>query len=145
MSRQNPTNPDIDLRSLTPQQEAAADLLAVGATVTDVAAKVGVTRQTVSEWLNQDPSFQATFNRRRQDLWDRASDRLRALVPKALDALENAISEGDAKAALGVLKAAGLYDLKRPDGPTSAEDARSAAKDEERARRERALFAGILG
>jgi transposase-like protein len=143
MSRLHPTTADAEEQPLTPQQEAAADLLALGGTITDVAVKVGVTRQTVSEWLNQNPSFQAAFNRRRQDLWDRASDRLRALVPKALDILESAISEGDAKAALGVLRAAGVYDLKRPEGPTSAEDARSAAKDEERARRERSLMAGI--
>jgi hypothetical protein len=49
----------------------------------------------------------AAYNRRRQDLWDRASDRLQALVSRALDVLESAISEGDAKAALGVLRGAG--------------------------------------
>jgi hypothetical protein len=37
--------------ALTPQQEAAADLLATGKTVTDTAEAIGVTRQTVSECL----------------------------------------------------------------------------------------------
>jgi predicted phosphohydrolase len=111
--------------------------------VTEVAAKVGATRQTVSEWLNQDPSFQATFNRRRQDLWDRASDRLRALLPKALGILEQSIEQGDIKAAIAVLRAAGLHGLSAPEGPTNAEDAKTEARERERARRNRALLASI--
>jgi len=38
--------------TLTPQQAAAADLLAFGATVTDVAETVKVSRQIVSKWLH---------------------------------------------------------------------------------------------
>ena len=51
VGRLETTNPDTV--ALTPQQEAAADLLAVGRTVTEVAAQVGVARQTVSEWLKR--------------------------------------------------------------------------------------------
>jgi hypothetical protein len=80
---------------LSPQQEAAADLLAIGKPVTQVAADVGVTRQTVSEWFNQNLAFRVVFNCRRAELWARASDRLRALFPKALDALEKAVDDGD--------------------------------------------------
>lgn len=58
MRRQEPTNPDT---ALTPQQEAAADLLATGKTVTDTAEAIGVTRQTVSEWLHYNPEFQAAL------------------------------------------------------------------------------------
>jgi hypothetical protein len=55
MPRQKPTNPDIPDWTLTPQQETAVDFLVSGMTVTDTAAAVEVTRQTVSEWLNHHP------------------------------------------------------------------------------------------
>jgi hypothetical protein len=45
--------------------------------------------------------------------------------------------------AVAVLKAAGLHGLQPPEGPTTAEDAESAAKEQERARRDRALFASL--
>ncbi len=47
----------------------AVDLLASGKTVTDTATAVEVTRQTVSEWLNHHPGFQAALHSRRQGLF----------------------------------------------------------------------------
>jgi hypothetical protein len=143
MSRQNTTNGDNSERwVLSPQQETAIDLLAVGKTVTQVSAEVGVARQTVSEWLNHQPGFQAAFNQRRQELWDAVSDRLRSLLPKALDVLDQAIDRGDLKAALEILKSA-MHRLQRPEGPTSAEEAHVAAKESENARQRRALIASL--
>src|ERR1700687_4316287 len=100
---------DVCNRELTPQQEAAVDLLALGRSISDVAKEVGVARHTLSLWRNKQPSFQATFTLRRRELWDAASERLRTLVPGALDVLESAVANGDLRAALGVLKAAGLH------------------------------------
>lgn len=76
------TNDDSGKLALTPQQSAAADLLAAGASVTDAAASIGVARQTVSGWLHGDRVFQAALNRRREELWSRVTDRLRALLPE---------------------------------------------------------------
>jgi predicted transcriptional regulator len=143
MTRQNQTNPDTPRPELTPQQAAAVDLLAVGRTITEVAEAVGVTRQTVSEWFNQAPVFEAAVNRRRQELWDSMSNRLQALLPNALDVLEQAVKGGSVRAAVEVLKAAGLHSLQRPKGPTNPQDAESAAKEKEHVRQERALFAGL--
>jgi transposase-like protein len=130
---------------LSVQQQTAADLLALGNNVTRVAEQVGVARQTVSEWLNQNPAFEAAVNQRRQENWDNASNRLRSLLPNALDVLEQALTGGNIKAAIEVLKAAGLHGLQKPEGPTNPQDAESAAKKKERARQDRALFAGLLG
>jgi len=49
MTRQQMTNPDTDRWALTPQQNAAVDLVAVGTSVTEVAEAISVARQTVSE------------------------------------------------------------------------------------------------
>jgi len=96
------TNPD-KYKKLTPQQMAAAEALAAGASITDAANAVGVTRQTASEWTNRHPGLRAEMKKRRWELWDDATYRLRLMIPKALDA-------GSVPAALGVLKLAGLQD-----------------------------------
>lgn len=58
MRRQETTKADTTEQwALTPQQEMAVDLLATGKTVTDTAAALSVSRQTVSEWLNRHPGF----------------------------------------------------------------------------------------
>src|SRR2546423_585802 len=98
MSRQNPTNPDTSQYALSHQQDTVVDLLAAGSNLTEAAEKVGVSRQTVSEWVNRNPAFQAALNRRRQELWAEASDKLRGLLPPALTVLEQALKEGNLKA-----------------------------------------------
>jgi hypothetical protein len=114
--------------TLTPQQAAAADLLAFGATVTDAAETVKVSRQTVSEWLHHNPAFQAALNARRQELWTGHAERLRSLVPKAMDALEVAVSDEQqgVAAAVHILKAAGLYGLPAPGGSIHVDEIKSA-------------------
>ena len=67
--RHKPTNPDTAPTpadwTLTPQQETAVGLLVSGQTLTDTAAAVEVTGQTVSEWLTHHPGFQAALHSRR--------------------------------------------------------------------------------
>lgn len=115
-----------DEQSLTSQQELAVDLLASGRTVTQTADALQVARQTVSLWRNQHHAFIAALNERRQELWDSASDKLRALVPTALEVLETELASGKDKvnAAAHVLKACGLTNLPRPSGPTTVEEAK---------------------
>ena len=95
------------------------DLLTSGKTVTDTAQAIDVTRQTVSEWLNHHPGFEAALNRRRQELWGGMTDTLRGLLPKALEVLKGELEgEQPLPAAVHVLKACGLYGLPIPTGAT---------------------------
>ena len=142
MARQKPTNPDTPDWTLTPQQETAVDLLASGKTVTDTAAAIEVTRQTVSEWLHHHPGFQATLNSRRQELWAGMTDALRGLLPKALEVLKSELEgETPLPAAVHVLKACGLYGMLPPRGPTEVEDAVLAEQQRQGERRRAALLA----
>jgi hypothetical protein len=142
VARQKPTNPDTPDWTLTPQQETAVDLLASGKTVTDTATAVEVTRQTVSEWLNHHPGFQATLNNRRQELWIGMTDTLRGLLPKALEVLTRELEgEHPLPAAVHVLKACGLYGMLPPRGPTEVEDALLAEQERQSERRRAALMA----
>jgi transposase-like protein len=79
---------------------------ATGASVTEIAEKLGVCRQTVSEWRNHHPTFQATLKERRKELWSASTDRLRSLLPPALDLLEREIQQGNVKAALALIRSA---------------------------------------
>jgi hypothetical protein len=63
MARRNPTNPDTPDWSLSVAQQTSVDLLVGSKTLSDTASALGVTRQTVSEWLNHHPDFQAELNR----------------------------------------------------------------------------------
>jgi hypothetical protein len=129
MPRQKPTNPDTPDWALSPQQETAVDLLASGKTVTDTAEAIEVTRQTVSEWLNHHPGFEAALNSRRRELWNGMTDTLRGLLPTALEVLKCELeSETPLPAAVHVLKACGLYGVPAPHGPTEVEDAVAAQR-----------------
>jgi hypothetical protein len=119
-----------DTYKLTPQQAAAVDVLATGATVTDAAETVKVARQTVSGWLHHDASFQASLNARRQELWTGHVERLRSLVPKAMDTLEAAVSDEKqgVVVAVHILKAVGLYGLPEPNGSVHVDDIEAAER-----------------
>jgi hypothetical protein len=128
---------------LSPQQETALDLLATGQSITATAEAIDVARQTVSEWLNHHCGFQAALNQRRQDVWRDCADKLRALLPKALDALEAELDgERRLKAAEAIVKMAGLIG-QQPQGPTTAEDMEKEREVEESERKGKLTYRAL--
>ena len=113
-------------RGLTLPQQSAIDLLASGKTDTETADLLGLSRVAVSKWRLYDPTFQAALNQRRAEVWGAGCDRLRALVPKALDALADELDNRDnpnrLKAAVEVLKLAQLPSGGAGIGSTDAEE-----------------------
>lgn len=97
----------------------------------EAAEAAGVNRVTVTNWRNHSPLFAAELNRRRQELWACSADRLRSLLPRALDTLDEEMKTGKdrARIALEVLRLAGFErvagkggTLERYNvGPTTAE------------------------
>ena len=73
--------------TLTEEQATAVDLLATGRTIGETAEALEMPVQTVHEWCRSHPGVQAELNTRRQELWTGTADRLRALLPKALEVL----------------------------------------------------------
>jgi hypothetical protein len=82
-------------RAPTPQQLEAIDLLAAGKTIKETADQLGIPLMTVSRWRLYDPVFQAAMNQWRADIWSAGIDRLRSLVPKALDVLAQELDRQD--------------------------------------------------
>jgi ferric-dicitrate binding protein FerR (iron transport regulator) len=68
-------------------------------------------------------------HRRRYEAWCQQEERLRALVPKALEVLERALDDPEQgpRLALAVLKAAGLWGLEPVDEPSARSYQLSAA------------------
>lgn len=104
----------------TAARDVALEALANGKAPADAATEAGVDFATVREWMTRDAPFRAELNARRRDAYGAGADRLRALVPAALEVLEGEIASGNVQAALAVLKAAGLGSLQAPAGETDA-------------------------
>lgn len=130
------------MAQLTAQQHRALDLIAAGSRDSEVAENLGVNRTTVWRWRHYDSEFQAELNLRRYELSQAATERLRSLVPCALDAIAEEL-EGPRKlrAAATILDLAGFKAMPKsgihlkPSGAVTADaiDAdrrRSAELDE---------------
>lgn len=97
---------------LTLDQHSVVDLIAAGATDTEAAEKLKLNRVTVTRWRCYSPTFRASLVVRRREVWGTTADPLRALLPKALDVLAEALEGEDrVSAALSLLKIAGPLPL----------------------------------
>ena len=95
--------------TLSPKQWQAIELLAAGKRVSDVVAESGVSRKTLYRWRHEDADFIAAFQARRREIWSVISDRLRALLPVAIEILAGDLAESDwdankRKSALALLR-----------------------------------------
>jgi transcriptional regulator with XRE-family HTH domain len=111
---------------LSAAQETALLALAEGATQGEAAERAGVTRETISRWLREEPEFVAALNVVRKAVWDASIDRLRLLALKSTEVLAKLLESDDPRirlaAAQTTLKAAGLEALAAPAGKTDAEE-----------------------
>lgn len=96
--------PELNGRQLT-----AINSLVGGASDQAAADAAGVHRVTVTRWRLYHPGFRAALNERRQEMWGANVDRMRALLPKALERIEAEITKGDGdwRAAAELLELAG--------------------------------------
>ena len=144
MARVKLPQPDTVDWALSSEQEAAVNLLTGGKTVDETAQALGVTRQTVKAWLRH-PGVQAALNGRRQEQWAGMTDRLRSLLPKALDVLAQELEgENPVPVAVHILKACGLYGLLAPQGPVEAEEMAVAEQERVNQRKQRVRMASML-
>jgi len=99
------------LQELSPRQTLAIGCLSMGLSDDATAERVGVHRLTVSRWRLHDEAFRRAFADRMTEIWADSADQLRAMIPKALDALHRALECGDertrVRAALGLLRIVG--------------------------------------
>ncbi len=135
---------------LTLGQQSAVDLLAAGKTDTETAEVLTLNRVTVTRWRLYSPEFRAALAVRRADVWGAAADRLRALVPKAVDALADALEkapdERRVEVALAVLKLVGPLQARAVGSFDPEEYVRdTVARERDRARRNDDHLDGLFG
>jgi hypothetical protein len=111
---------------LTLAQQNAVDLLASGKTDTEVAEILGLHRTTITKWRLYHPEFQAALNRVRAEIWSVGLDRLRSLIPAAVNVLAEAMGDPKnaerVKAATAILKLVPLTPETFAAGPGDAEE-----------------------
>jgi hypothetical protein len=118
------TNSD-DLLRLTVTQENAIELLLAGNTDTAAAKALGVHRTTVSRWRGDHPGFKAELDRRRAEVFGGAIEKLRGLLPTAVDVLAEELRSGNAlAAATAICRLTGIDKLPLPQ--MSPPDAQTA-------------------
>jgi Homeodomain-like domain len=107
---------------LSPQQHAALEALLSGATDEQAATVAKVSRSTVWRWRSLNPSFRACLNSRREEMWGSNLERLRRLIPRAVDVIEEELSAPSPnwRAAAKLLDLAGANALANI-GPTTPE------------------------
>jgi hypothetical protein len=112
-------------RGPTLAQLSAIDLLASGKTDKETAELLNLSRTCITKWRLYDPVFQAALNLRRAEVWGAGINRLRSLIPKALDALADELERPDSpnrlKAAGEILRLAQLPAGPPTFGPTDPE------------------------
>ena len=111
---------------LSIEQLNAIELLITGASDASTAEAVGVSRQTITAWRNDDFEFAAQLERKRQDLWASHEDDLRSLITRAIEILRHGMQSEDERiqivAAVHVLRCVGIYGQSiEPVGDTTAE------------------------
>ena len=106
-------------KPLTPEQETAIELLLQGQTDQAVADAIGRDRTTLWKWRTRVPSFMATLEARRQEVFGTAANRLRSLLDKAIDNIAKDIEDGDVKSSFELVKATGLHGFNPPTGETN--------------------------
>ena len=74
--------------ALDSRQRDAIELILQGRSDRAVAEAVKVHRVTVTKWRLYDPGFQAVLNRRREERWTSAEERVRALLHRAVRVLD---------------------------------------------------------
>ena len=97
------TNPD-KTRQLSIEQQSAIEHLLLGKSDKAVGEAVGVARQTIWGWRNNDILFMATLNRERFELWKESRERLKDLTGQAVDVLEQQLGSEDPKIALAAAR-----------------------------------------
>lgn len=119
------TSKSIQKKELSVEQLNAIELLITGSPDQAVADQVGVSRQTITAWRNDDFEFAAQLESKRQALWASHEDGLRSLITRAIEILRDGMQSQDERirivSAVHVLRGVGLYGQNiQPVGDTTA-------------------------
>ena len=100
-------DPDAAHKLLSIAQQDALAALMEGESIRGAAEKAQISRNTLTRWIKSHPAFRAAYNAWRQELVESTGARLLRTMHTAAEVVDKAVTEGDAKIALGVLRLMG--------------------------------------
>ena len=107
---------------LEPRQEKAVEYMLAGASDSEIARKLKVTRQTVNYWRNQDFDFIYELQMRRNQLWEGYRDELSDLYKMAVEEVKKSFKSKDPKirlqVAMQILRLPALQENLKNKAPT---------------------------
>lgn len=86
-----------DVKRLKPIQYRAISLLLQGKTQSYVASELGVTRRSVSNWMEVGSLVREIYMRRKHDLWEASMQQVSRIYEKAIRVTEDALDSPDEK------------------------------------------------
>jgi len=126
--------------NISDNQQLAISLIVTGKTDTEIAKELNISRTTLWRWKTEDSGFIVELNKKRREVWGSSIDRLRNLVPKAIEIMEKFIDDNalldnsSLAAAVHILKAVGIYGVAlNPEKlPATKEEVKLEARKKER-------------
>ena len=86
------------------KQHYAMELLLVGKSDAEIAALIGVDSEIIGQWQNKDAEFVVAINALRAAAWEDSVAKLKRLMSRALDVVEEAVTRGDEMVAISFLQ-----------------------------------------
>ena len=121
------------VRKLTSQQQKSIRLFLSGCNDTEVAAELGVARQTVNNWKNKNQDFAKELDRQQQELNQENQLQLSGLVGQSIQVLRQSLASENERirlsASIHVLKATSLYGQDHETTSSWAEQSETSEAD----------------
>ena len=121
------------VKRLTAKQQQAISLFLSCKNDTEVAAELGVARQTVNVWRNKNQGFAAELDRQQQELNRENQRQLSGLVGQSVEVLRQSLASENERirlsASIHVLKATGLYGQDHETTSSWAEQSETSETD----------------
>ena len=121
------------VKRLTAKQQQAISLFLSCKNDTEVAAELGVARQTVNNWKNKNQDFAKELDRQQQELNQENQLQLSGLVGQSIQVLRQSLASENERlrlsASIHVLKATGLYGQDHETTSSWAEQSETAETD----------------
>ncbi len=127
---QKKVNADGCVLGLSDVQQRVLELLLQGCSDAEAARQTGVNRVTIYRWRLYDANFRGELSRQRRQLWLQSQQRVRALIPPALEAIEEFLTSPDPRLRFRAASLLLRYVGSRQLAPLSKRCERSLESDE---------------
>ena len=105
------TESDETRHQVTDRQSSVIDTLLSGKTITETAKEFGLSRQTISNWVNNNHVFKEEKERRQRNIRQESSELLHSALGKSIKVIINQLDKGDVVTARWLLSQVGVIKL----------------------------------